>query len=101
MIGLVGRPVPETGPETKRNVARDLLNLTLASPSANRDPKSTKDAADWLPQLYQCWFADQAVQVKAGRLKDTLRKQKTAEQIAEGRRLAAELQNRIESAIPE
>ena len=41
------------------------------------------------------------VQVEVGRLKDTLRKQMTARQIAEGQRLAAELQNRIESAKPE
>ena len=37
------------------------------------------------------------VQVKAGHLKDTLRKQMTAEQLAEGQKLAAELWDRIQS----
>ena len=50
--------------ETKRNFARDLLNLTLASPSVNRHRKSAKDAADWLPELNQCWYADRIVQVR-------------------------------------
>ena len=50
--------------ETKRNFARDLLNLTLASPSINRHQKSGKDAADWLPELNQCWYADRIVQVR-------------------------------------
>ena len=49
--------------ETKRNFTRDLLNLTLASPSLNRHQKSAKDAADWLPDLNQCWYADRIVQV--------------------------------------
>lgn len=48
----------------KRNFARDLLNLTLASPSINRHQKSGKDAADWLPELNQCWYADRIVQVR-------------------------------------
>ena len=50
--------------ETKRNFARDLLNLTLASPSVNRHQKSAKDAADWLPELNQCWYAERVVQVR-------------------------------------
>ena len=50
--------------ETKRNFARDLLNLTLASPSVNRHQKSDKDAADWLPELNRCWYADRIVQVR-------------------------------------
>ena len=50
--------------ETKRNFSRDLLNLTLASPSVNRHRKSAKDAADWLPELNQCWYADRIVQVR-------------------------------------
>ena len=50
--------------ETKRNFARDLLNLTLASPSLNRHQKSAKDAADWLPELNQCWYAERIVQVR-------------------------------------
>ena len=51
--------------ETKSNFASDLLNLTLASPSVNRHQKSAKDAADWLPELNQCWFAERVVQVRA------------------------------------
>ena len=50
--------------ETKLKFARDLLNLTLASPSVNRHIKSDKDAADWLPELNQCWYADRIVQVR-------------------------------------
>ena len=50
--------------ETKRNFARDLLNLTLASPTINRHQKIDKDAADWLPELNQCWYADRIVQVR-------------------------------------
>ena len=50
--------------EDKRAFAGDLLNLTLADPATNRDAKSDKDAADWLPQLNRCWFANRVVKVK-------------------------------------
>ena len=50
--------------ETKRLFSSDLLNLTLASPEVNRHQKSGKDAAEWLPDLNQCWFADRVVQVR-------------------------------------
>ena len=50
--------------ETKKRFASDLLNLTLASPEVNRHQKSGKDAAEWLPDLNQCWFADRVVQVR-------------------------------------
>ena len=50
--------------ETKKQFASDLLNLTLASPEVNRHQKSAKDAAEWLPDLNQCWFADRVVQVR-------------------------------------
>ena len=50
--------------ETKRNFARNPLNLTLASPSVNRHQKRAKDAADWLPELNKCWYADRIVQVR-------------------------------------
>ena len=43
---------------TKRRFASDLLNLTLASPAVNRSQKSGKDAAEWLPDLNHCWFAN-------------------------------------------
>lgn len=50
--------------ETRRNFARDLLNMTLAGPSVNRNEKSDKDAADWLPESNRCWYADRIVQVR-------------------------------------
>ena len=49
---------------TRRQFSSDLLNLTLASPSINRHQKSGKDAAEWLPELNQCWYAGRIVQVK-------------------------------------
>ena len=50
--------------ETKKRFASDLLTLTLASPEVNRQQKSGKDAAEWLPDLNQCWFADRVEQVR-------------------------------------
>ena len=50
--------------ETKKQFASDLLNLTLASPEVNRQEKSAKDAAGWLPDLNECWFANRVVQVR-------------------------------------
>ena len=50
--------------ENKKRFASDLLNLTLASPEVNRQQKSGKDAAEWLPDLNQCWFADRVVKVR-------------------------------------
>lgn len=44
--------------------ARDLDNLTLASAHVNRYKKGGKDAADWLPEVNQCWFAARVVAVK-------------------------------------
>ena len=49
---------------TKRRFSSDLLNLTLASPAVNRSQKSDKDAADWLPDLNRCWFANRVVEVR-------------------------------------
>ena len=57
--GLCAQPV-----DRRKEFARDLLNLTLASPGVNRDQKRDHDAADWLPDLNQCWFADRVVQIK-------------------------------------
>ena len=51
-------------PDTKDEFASDLLNLTLASPSVNRHQKSDKDAAEWLPDLNECWYVDRIVQVR-------------------------------------
>ena len=49
---------------TKRRFSRDLLNLTLASPSVNRTQKGAKDAAEWQPEANQCWFAQTVVDVR-------------------------------------
>ena len=35
--------------ETRARFARDLRNLTLASPQVNRYQKSGRDAAEWVP----------------------------------------------------
>ena len=50
---------------TRRGFARDLENLTLASPSVNRHQKSAKDLAEWMPSRSACWFAQTVVNVKA------------------------------------
>ena len=52
------------GPATWSEFASDLLNLTLASPSVNRHQKSDNDAAEWLPELNQCWYVDRTIQVR-------------------------------------
>ena len=49
---------------SQRRFASDLLNLTLSSPAVNRTHKNDKDAAEWLPDLNQCWFADRVVAVR-------------------------------------
>jgi hypothetical protein len=51
-------------PETRRRFATDLLNLTLASPGVNREQKNDRDAAAWVPDRNQCWFADRVVRVR-------------------------------------
>ena len=48
----------------RREFAADLLNLTLAGPTVNRHQKSGKDAAEWLPDMNTCWFADRVIQVR-------------------------------------
>ena len=48
----------------KRAFSRDMLNLTLASPSVNRYQKGEKDAAEWQPEANQCWFAQTVVAVR-------------------------------------
>ena len=52
------------GRETRRAFARDLLNLTLASPGVNRALKGSSDAAEWMPQQNRCWFAARVVTVR-------------------------------------
>ena len=48
----------------RKAFGRDLLNLTLASPSVNRHQKIANDLAEWLPALNQCWYVNQVVLVK-------------------------------------
>ena len=49
---------------TRTQFARDLDNLTLAAPALNRSQKSDKDAAEWMPDQNQCWFAQTIVDVR-------------------------------------
>ncbi len=58
--GMCSRPAEE-----RRAFANDLLNLTLSEPRLNRSIKSSKDAAEWLPEYNFCWFAGRIVAVKA------------------------------------
>lgn len=50
--------------ETRKTFARDIDNLTLATPQLNRHQKSGKDAGEWLPAQNRCWFARTIVHVK-------------------------------------
>ncbi len=50
--------------EEKRTFARDLLNLTLATPSLNRHQKGARDAAEWVPANNKCWFAATIIATK-------------------------------------
>ncbi len=52
------------GPTVRRQFAGDIRNLTLASPEVNRNLKSSKDAADWIPAQNKCWFAARVVEVR-------------------------------------
>ena len=49
---------------TRTRFARDLRNLTLASPAVNRWQKGAKDAAEWLPERNRCWFAGRVLEVR-------------------------------------
>ncbi len=49
---------------TRRRFARDIRNLTLASPQLNRYRKVAKDAAEWLPEKNRCWFAHRVIEVR-------------------------------------
>ena len=50
--------------ETRARFARDLRNLTVASPGVNRHEKSGKDAAEWVPSRNRCWFAGRVLEVR-------------------------------------
>ena len=43
----------------------DPLNLTVSMPRENRNVKSDKDAADYMPLYNTCWFATRVLAVKA------------------------------------
>jgi hypothetical protein len=54
-------------PKKRKEFATDPLNLTLAAPKVNRcqiGGKCGYDAADWMPEKNQCWFANRIVQIK-------------------------------------
>ena len=46
---------------TRKRFASDPLNLTPAAPNVNRHRKVAKNAAEWLPDLNRCWFADRVL----------------------------------------
>ena len=48
----------------RRQFARDLDNLALATPRLNRYEKSGHDAAEWLPALNKCWYARTIIAVR-------------------------------------
>ena len=50
--------------ETRARFAADRRNLTLASPRMNRQEKSGKDAAEWVPDRNRCWFAARVLEVR-------------------------------------
>lgn len=47
----------------KEAFARDLANLTLASPELNRI-KSGKDPGEWMPENNRCWYVGKFVDIK-------------------------------------
>ena len=51
--------------ERRSEFASDPLNLTLASPGVNRNQKRAKDAAEWMPDENQCWFAGRVIAVRS------------------------------------
>ncbi|MXX68733.1 MAG: hypothetical protein F4Y74_07220 [Gemmatimonadales bacterium] len=52
------------GRTQRRAFARDLANLTLASPTLDRGVKAGNDAAEWLPDFNRCWYAGAVVAVR-------------------------------------
>ena len=49
---------------TRKRFSSDLLNLTLAGPKLNRHQKRAYDAAEWMPEINRCWFANRVLQVR-------------------------------------
>ena len=52
------------GAAVRRQFARDLDNLALATPRLNRYQKRGHDAAEWLPPLNKCWYANTIIAVR-------------------------------------
>ena len=52
------------GAAIRRQFARDLDNLALATPRLNRYEKRAFDAAEWLPALNRCWYAETIIAVR-------------------------------------
>ena len=52
------------GAATRRQFARDLDNLALATPQLNRYQKRGFDAGEWLPPLNRCWYAETIIAVR-------------------------------------
>jgi hypothetical protein len=52
------------GSRRRSAFARDLDNLTLATPQLNRFEKRDHDAANWLPEHNRCWFAGRVLAVR-------------------------------------
>ena len=50
--------------DERKAFARDLDNLTLASPKVNRWQKSDRDAAEWMPEYSRCWYIARIMEVK-------------------------------------
>lgn len=48
----------------RKKFSSDLLNLTLADPKLNRHQKRAYDAAEWMPKINRCWFANRVLQVR-------------------------------------
>ena len=51
-------------PSARREFARDLENLALASPALDLGVKAGRDAAEWLPDFNRCWYAGAVVAVR-------------------------------------
>ena len=50
--------------EDRSAYGKDLDNLTLAAPSVNRNQKSDKDPAEWMPDNNRCWYVGKWVEIK-------------------------------------
>jgi len=50
--------------EERGAYAKDLDNLTLAAPGLNRNQKSDKDPAEWMPDNNKCWYVGKWVEIK-------------------------------------